>query len=78
MALQDFVRLKKDLRLFDVYVIGTGAMISAGFFLLPGLAAGYSGAGVVVAYLLSGVLLAPALLSMAELSTAMPRAGGTY
>jgi amino acid transporter/mannitol/fructose-specific phosphotransferase system IIA component (Ntr-type) len=78
MALQDFARLKKDLRLFDVYVIGTGAMISAGFFLLPGLAAGYSGAGVVVAYLLSGVLLAPALLSMAELSTAMPRAGGTY
>jgi amino acid transporter/mannitol/fructose-specific phosphotransferase system IIA component (Ntr-type) len=78
MALQDFVRLKKDLRLFDVYVIGTGAMISAGFFLLPGLAAGYSGAGVVVAYLLSGLLLAPALLSMAELATAMPRAGGTY
>jgi amino acid transporter/mannitol/fructose-specific phosphotransferase system IIA component (Ntr-type) len=78
MVLQDFVRLKKNLRLFDVYVIGTGAMISAGFFLLPGIAAGYSGAGVVLAYLLSAVLLLPALMSKAELATAMPRAGGTY
>ena len=78
MVLRDFTRLKKELGLFDVYVIGTGAMISAGFFLLPGLAATYSGAGVVVAYLLSAILLVPALLSKAELATAMPRAGGTY
>jgi amino acid transporter/mannitol/fructose-specific phosphotransferase system IIA component (Ntr-type) len=78
MVLNNFVRLKKELHLFDVYVIATGAMISAGFFLLPGLAATYSGPGVVVAYLLSGFLLVPALLSMAELATAMPRAGGTY
>ncbi len=78
MALLEFDRLKKELGLFDVYVIGTGAMISAGFFLLPGIAAGYAGPGVLLAYLLSGVLLIPALLSMAELATAMPRAGGNY
>jgi len=78
MVLRNFTRLKKELGLFDVYVIGTGAMISAGFFLLPGLAATYSGPGVVLAYLLSAVLLLPALLSKAELATAMPRAGGTY
>jgi amino acid transporter/mannitol/fructose-specific phosphotransferase system IIA component (Ntr-type) len=78
MVVSGFTRLKKELHLFDVYVIGTGAMISAGFFLLPGVAAGYSGPGVVLAYLLSGVLLVPALLSMAELATAMPRAGGAY
>jgi amino acid transporter/mannitol/fructose-specific phosphotransferase system IIA component (Ntr-type) len=78
MVVSGFTRLKKELHLFDVYVIGTGAMISAGFFLLPGLAAGYAGSGVVLAYLLSGLLLVPALLSKAELATAMPRAGGTY
>ncbi|MDH3292574.1 MAG: amino acid permease [Gemmatimonadota bacterium] len=78
MALLDFTRLKKELGLFDVYVIGTGAMISAGFFLLPGIAAGYAGPGVLLAYLLSGILVIPALLSMAELATAMPRAGGNY
>ncbi|MDH3456311.1 MAG: amino acid permease, partial [Gemmatimonadota bacterium] len=73
-----FEKLKKQLRLFDVYVISTGAMISSGFFLLPAVAAERSGPGVVLAYALSGVLIIPAMLSKAELATAMPRAGGTY
>lgn len=71
-------RLKKQLRLSDVFVISSGAMFSSGFFLLPGIAASYTGASVVLAYLLAGVLMVPALLSQAELATAMPRAGGTY
>ena len=71
-------RLKKELGLFDVYVISTGAMFSSGFFLLPGLATAYAGPSTVLAYLLAGVLMIPAMLSMAELSTALPRAGGAY
>ena len=78
MAQPGFARLKKNLRLFDVYVISTGAMISSGFFLLPGLAASYTGPSVVLAYILAGLLVVPALVSQAELATAMPRAGGTY
>jgi amino acid transporter/mannitol/fructose-specific phosphotransferase system IIA component (Ntr-type) len=78
MALLGFTRLKKELGLFDVYVIGTGAMVSSGFFLLPAVAVLYAGGGVVLAYLISGLLVIPALLSKAELATAMPRAGGTY
>jgi len=78
MRLLDFTRLKKDLSLFDVYVVATGAMISSGFFLLPAIAVRTGGGGIVVAYALSALLLVPALLSMAELATAMPRAGGTY
>ena len=78
MALPQFSRLRKQLALFDVYVISTGAMISSGFFLLPGLAASYTGSSVVLAYFLSGLLILPAMLSNAELATAMPRAGGTY
>lgn len=71
-------RLKKELGLFDVYAVSTGAMFSSGFFLLPGLAAAQSGPAVIVAYLIAGVLIIPAMVSMAELSTAMPRAGGAY
>ncbi len=71
-------RLKKELGLFDVYVVSTGAMISSGFFLLPGLAAAKAGPSVVLAYAIAGVLILPAMFSKAELSTAMPRAGGTY
>ena len=69
-------KLKKQLGLFDVYVISTGAMFSSGFFLLPGLATAYAGPSTVLAYLLAGILIIPAMLSMAELSTALPRAGG--
>ena len=71
-------RLHKELGLFDVYAISTGAMFSSGFFLLPGLAAAQAGPSVVLAYLLAGLLILPAMFSQAELSTAMPRAGGTY
>ncbi|MDX1420672.1 MAG: amino acid permease [Rubricoccaceae bacterium] len=71
-------RLKKELTLFDVYAISTGAMFSSGFFLLPGLATAQAGPATVLAYFLAGVLILPAMLSIAELSTAMPKSGGTY
>ncbi len=71
-------RLKKTLRLFDVYAISTGAMFSSGFFLLPGLAAAMTGPSVVLAYLVAGAMMYPTMLSVAELATAMPRAGGAY
>lgn len=71
-------KLKKNLTLFDVYAISTGAMFSSGFFLLPGLAAAYTGDSVYLAYFVAGFLILPAMFCMAELSTAMPKAGGTY
>ena len=71
-------KLKKELGLFDVYAIATGVTLSAGFFLLPGLAAVGVGSGLPLAYLLAGLLIFPGLVSMAELATAMPRAGGVY
>ncbi len=71
-------RLPKELGLFDVYAISTGAMFSSGFFLLPGLAAAQTGPSVPLAYLVAGIFILPAMLSVAELSTAMPRAGGAY
>ncbi|MCP3915761.1 MAG: amino acid permease [bacterium] len=70
--------LSKELRLFDVYALATGATLSAGLFLLPGLAAAQVGPAIVFCYLLAAVPLVPAMLSIVELSTAMPRAGGAY
>lgn len=71
-------KLKKELKLFDVYAVATGAMFSSGFFLLPGLAAVQTGPSVFLAYLLSGIIVLPTMFSVAELAPAMPRAGGTY
>ncbi|MFT5142279.1 MAG: APA family basic amino acid/polyamine antiporter [Rhodothermales bacterium] len=70
--------LRKDLGLLDVYSIAMGTTLSSGFFLLPGLAFAAAGEAMVTSYLVAAILVVPALLSMVELSTAMPRAGGAY
>ncbi len=72
------MKLEKKLGLADVFAIATGAMISSGLFLLPGIAAAQTGLSVFLAYLIAGALMVPAMLSQAELATAMPRAGGAY
>ena len=72
------MRLKKELGLFDVFAVSTGAMFSSGFFLLPGLAAQHTGPSVILAYFLAGLLIMPSMFSVAEISTALPRSGGAY
>jgi basic amino acid/polyamine antiporter, APA family len=74
----DRSQLDKRLGLLDVYAICTGAMFASGFFLLPGIAAANAGPSVILAYFVSSLLMVPAMYSIAELSSAMPRAAGTY
>ncbi|MFT7474721.1 MAG: APA family basic amino acid/polyamine antiporter [Verrucomicrobiales bacterium] len=71
-------QLRRSLSLGHVFSLSTGAMISSGLFLLPGLAATKGGPSIILAYLIAGILAIPAMLSVAELSTAMPRSGGAY
>jgi basic amino acid/polyamine antiporter, APA family len=66
------------LRFVHVFAIGAGAMFSSGFFLLPGIAAAETGPSLPLAYLLAGLLVLPTMLSVTELSVAMPFAGGPY
>jgi len=70
--------LKKDLGLLHVFCVATGAMISSGLFILPGIAFAQAGPAVILSYILAGILCIPTLLSKAELTTAMPKAGGDY
>jgi basic amino acid/polyamine antiporter, APA family len=79
MALLDkSKRMKKELTLFNIYTIATGATIASGFFLLPGLAFAQAGPAMILSYIIATIPVIPALFSTAELSTAMPRAGGVY
>ncbi len=71
-------KLTKQLNLLHVFCIAAGAMISSGIFVLPGMAHAKAGPAVVFSYFLAGLLAAAGLLSMAELTTAMPKAGGDY
>lgn len=70
--------LKKDLGVCEIFCVATGAMISSGLFILPGLAFAKAGPAVILSYLIAGLFCIPTLLSMAELTTAMPKAGGDY
>ena len=71
-------KLSKELRLLDVYALATGATLSAGLFLLPGIAAAKAGVAIPLCYLIAAIPLVPAVLCKVELATAMPKAGGTY
>ncbi|AXR82519.1 universal stress protein [Natrarchaeobaculum sulfurireducens] len=70
--------LERDLGLFAVIAISMGAMIGSGIFILPGIAMAEAGPAVILAFVIAAILVVPAALSIAELGTAMPEAGGDY
>jgi APA family basic amino acid/polyamine antiporter len=67
--------LKKALGLIHIFCITSGAMISSGLFVLPGIAYAKAGPAIIISYLLAGLLSLPGMLSLVEMTTAMPRAG---
>ena len=72
------MQLQRRLGLIHVFCIASGAMVSSGIFVLPGMAFAQAGPAVMLSYALAAMLAATGLLSTAELSTAMPRAGSDY
>jgi len=72
------LRLRRDIGLLGIFCIASGAMISSGLFVLPAIGFAKAGSAVILAYAIASLLVIPAVLSKAELSTAMPKAGGTY
>ncbi|MHC4906147.1 MAG: amino acid permease, partial [Planctomycetota bacterium] len=72
------VKLKKHLGLLDIFSIAAGAMISSGLFVLPAIVYRVGGPCIIASYMLASLLILPSVFAKAELSTAMPRAGGTY
>ena len=72
------VALTRDLKLFDITMIGVGAMIGAGIFVLTGLAAGQAGPALLLAFFLNGIVALFTAASYAELGAAFPEAGGGY
>ncbi len=72
------VTLARTLGLFDATMIGVGAMIGAGVFVLTGIAAGEAGSAAILAFALNGVVTMFTAFSYAELASAIPEAGGGY
>jgi amino acid transporter len=72
------ITLSRTLGLLDITMIGVGAMIGAGIFVLTGIAAGEAGPALVIAFLLNGIVTTFTALSYAELGSSFPEAGGGY
>jgi APA family basic amino acid/polyamine antiporter len=70
--------MKRTIGLISVFCISAGAMISSGLFILPGLAFAEAGPAVFLSYLIAGSVALTTVLSLSELITAMPKAGGDY
>ncbi|MCC9075363.1 amino acid permease [Litorilinea aerophila] len=75
---QPQTELSRDLSLFDVTMIGVGAMIGAGIFVLTGIAAGAAGPALILAFALNGIITLFTAMVYAELGSAIPEAGGGY
>jgi len=72
-------RLLRTLNAFDLTVLGIGAIIGVGIFVLTGAAAArFAGPGVILSFLISGSACAFAALCYAELSSSIPVAGSAY
>lgn len=72
------VELSRDLSLFDITMIGVGAMIGAGIFVLTGIAAGAAGPALILSFALNGIVTVFTAMVYAELGSAIPEAGGGY
>jgi len=72
------IRLSREMRLIDITMIGVGAMIGAGIFVLTGIAAGVAGPGLILVFLLNGVIALLTAMAYAELGSAFHDAGGGY
>ncbi|MEF8827462.1 MAG: APC family permease, partial [Haloarcula sp.] len=70
--------LSEELGLLAAFAIGVGVMVCAGIFILPASAAAVAGPAAVAAFALAGFIAAFTALSISELGTAMPKAGGAY
>jgi amino acid transporter/nucleotide-binding universal stress UspA family protein len=72
------VRLSREMTLMDATLIGVGAMIGAGIFVLIGIAAGVAGPALIITFLLNGFVALLTAMSYAELGSCYHDAGGGY
>ena len=71
--------LSKTLGAFDLILLGLGAMIGTGVFVITGMvAAKYSGPAVMVSYAIAGATCIFVALAYTELATMLPTSGSIY
>lgn len=75
----DKTPLRRALGALDLVLLGVGAIIGTGIFVLTGVAAAqYAGPGLILSFVLSGLAAAFAALAYAEFASAVPVSGSVY
>lgn len=76
---QKDVTLKKELGAFDLAMLGIGAIVGTGIFVLTGVAAAeHAGPALVISFILSGLVCIFAALCYAEFASTVPVSGSAY
>jgi basic amino acid/polyamine antiporter, APA family len=77
-AMQGKNRLKRDLTAWDLTLLGIGAIIGTGIFVLTGTGAVTAGPALVISFILAAVACGLAALSYAEFASLVPVSGSVY
>ena len=73
------LRFKRTLGPIELVLLGVGAIVGVGIFVLTGQAAAtYAGPGIVISFVLAGLASACAALCYSEMAAMMPSAGSAY
>ena len=78
MAEMQTAKLKKVLGLSDVLGFVLGSIVGAGVLILTGVGIGLTGKGIVLAFLISGLVNIIAIMPLAQLASALPVTGAGY
>ena len=70
--------LKRSLGAFQLTLLGIGAVIGTGIFVLTATAAQKAGPGMMVSFIVAGIVCALAALCYSELASMVPVAGSAY
>lgn len=73
------VQLNKTLGVFDLMLLGVGAIVGTGIFILPGtVAAEHAGPGIIFSFILAAIVCAFAAMCYSEFSSSIPVTGSAY
>lgn len=73
------VQLKKTLGAFDLILLGVGAIVGTGIFILPGtVAANHSGPAIIISFIIAAIVCAFAAMCFSEFASSVPVTGSAY
>jgi APA family basic amino acid/polyamine antiporter len=78
IASQGKTELKRDLGTWDLTMLGVGAIVGTGIFVLSGTGALQAGPGVIISFVIAGLACLFAALTYAEFASTVPVSGSAY